>query len=98
MGRLEQGKVGLKWLYNLYSSQHILMSVAQNLCLYLCFAEWCHTVFRVASCRSCDESVLKMLNERLECKNKSTDVKQLVDENRNSETISGNNNIAEKFS
>ena len=41
--------------------------------------------------------IWKVLNDALGRKSKSTDVKQLIDENRNNENISGNENIAQKF-
>ena len=39
----------------------------------------------------------KILNDALGRESKSTDVKQLIDENSNSEIISGMKNIAQKF-
>ena len=38
---------------------------------------------------------MKIFNEALGRKNKSTVVKQLIEENRNNEFVSGNTNIAE---
>ena len=38
-----------------------------------------------------------ILNDALRRKTKSTDVKQLIDEDRNKGIVSGNNNIVEKF-
>ena len=41
--------------------------------------------------------IWKIINFALEPKSKSTDVKQVVDENCNSEIISSNKNVSQKF-
>ena len=46
---------------------------------------------------SCPKLIWKVLTEALGLKSKSTDVKHLIDEDSNSETISGNKSIAQKL-